>query len=122
MVWDKLQTLFRQIDALRGEEEPFSFIRNAAGPQSSEKTLMILTYELGRLIEYSLKADIYGEKDLGAYFSEENQQKEMSDIISMSRYYCELRSWDYEALKKWGEQGYLDRMKDIQEHGVKKDE
>ena len=93
----------------------FSFVKNSVGKQSPERTLMILTYELGKLIEYHLKANIYGPT---AYYSDTNQQKEMSDLISMARYFCEQKGWNYEALKDFGEEGYLDRMEDLSKHAT----
>ncbi len=94
----------------------FSFIANAVGPQSPEQTLLILTYELGKVIEYRHKANCYGET---GYYCVANQQKEMSDLISMARYYCEQRGWDYLALVQLGEQAYLERMEDLKKYGLK---
>lgn len=96
----------------------FSFVEHAVGYQSFEQTLSILTYELGHVIEYNHKARIY---DAAAYYSDANQQKEMSDLISMARYYCEQKGWDYGALEQLGEEGYLERMEDIREHGLNSD-
>lgn len=93
----------------------FSFVQHAIGHQSPERTLMILTYELGKLIEYHLKAGIYGPT---AYYCDANQQKEASDCISMLRYFCEQKGWDFECLKTLGEEGYLDRMEDIRKHAT----
>ncbi len=91
----------------------FSFVENFPGVQTTEETLMVLTYELGKVIEYYHKAKRYGET---AYYSEANQKKEMSDLISMARYYCEQRGWNYQELEELGEQGYLERMDDIEKH------
>ena len=96
-------------------ERAFSFAQNAAGPQSPEQTLLIMTYELGKVIEYRHKANCYGAT---GYYSDENQQKEMSDMISMVRYYCEQRNWDFEELMTLGEDAYLDRMEDLRNHGI----
>ena len=79
----------------------FSFKEYAVGYQSPEQTLLILTYELGKLIEYNHKAKIYGET---GYYCDANQQKEMSDLISMTRYYCEMNGWDFDKLKSFGEE------------------
>ncbi len=95
--------------------ESFSFAEHSVGHQSPEQTLLILTYELGKLIEYNHKARIYGET---AYYSDANQQKEMSDLISMARYYCEMKGWDFSALTQYGEECYLERMEDIRKHGL----
>lgn len=100
------------------KDKSFSFKENAVGFQSPEQTLMILTYELGKVIEYNFKAKIYGET---AYYSDENQQKEMSDLISMSRYYCELKGWNFQDLMRLGEEGYCERMEDIKQYGIKKE-
>lgn len=72
----------------------FSFAKRAVGYQSVEQTLLIMTYELGKVIEYNHKARIYGAT---AYYSDANQQKEMSDFISMLRYYCEMKQWPYDV-------------------------
>ena len=100
-------------------KKQFSFKEHAVGHQSPEQTLMILTYELGKVIEYNFKARIYGET---AYYSNKNQQKEMSDLISMARYYCELKQWNFQGLMELGEEGYLERMEDIREYGIKVEE
>ena len=42
----------------------------------------------------------------------------MSDLISMSRLYCEQKGWDFEELMKYGEEGYMDRMHDLRKHGI----
>lgn len=97
----------------------FSFSKNSVGFQSPEQTLLILLYELGHLAEYRHRGNVYGPS---AYWSETNQKKEMSDLISMARYYCEQRGWDYEELKKYGEEGYIDRMNDMREHSIESKE
>ncbi len=96
----------------------FSFSQNSVNCQSLEQTLLILTYELGKVIEYHHKARVYGEV---AYYSDANQQKEMSDLISMARMYCEQKNWDYEKLKDYGEECYLERMEDLKKHGINSD-
>ena len=95
----------------------FSFTKESATDQSPEETQAIMSYELGHVIEYHLKAKRYGES---VYYSNKNQQKEMSDLISMCRYYCEQKGWDFEVLCSLGEQAYLDRMEDIRKYGVVK--
>jgi len=70
-------------------------------------------------IEYNHKAKLYGAT---GYYSDKNQQKEMSDLISMARYYCEMKNWNFEELLKFGEEGYKDRMEDIRKYGIKKGE
>lgn len=94
----------------------FSFVGKSANPQSPEQTLLVATYELGRLIEYHHKARVYGPREV--YYCEENQKKEMADHISMCRMYCEQRGWNFEDLMKFGEEAYLDRMEDIKKHGA----
>jgi len=96
--------------------EEFSFVQNDVGNQTDGETLHVLTYNLGKVIEYYHKAKRYG---VAAYYGEDNQQKEMSDLISMCRMYCEQRGWDFEGLMQLGEQGYLDRMEDIRKYGRK---
>jgi len=98
--------------------EDFSFIKNAVGCQTTEQTLLVLTYELGKVIEYNHKARIYGAT---AYYSDTNQQKEMSDLISMVRYYCEQKGWNFEGLVRHGEECYLERMEDIRNYGLSSD-
>lgn len=95
----------------------FSFAEHAIGHQSPEQTLLILTYELGKMIEYNHKARIYGET---GYYSDANQRKEMSDLISMTRYYCEQKGWNFEKLIQLGEEAYLERMDDIKQYGIEK--
>lgn len=150
----------------------FSFKAHAVGPQSIQQTHLIMAYELGRLIEYNHKANIYGAS---GYYCNANQQKEMSDLISMLRYYgelcswptldkfstplrghyspedclesmlwcigqlddvvnvdligellmythhyCHLKHWNYSVLEMVGQEAYLERMRDIAAHGVKR--
>lgn len=94
----------------------FSFVQSCANPQTPEQTLLILTYELGKVIEYYHKAKVYGA---AGYYCVENQQKEMADLISMCRMYCEQRGWDFYGLMKFGEVAYLERMEDIRKYGKK---
>ena len=94
--------------------EEFSFVENSATNQTSEQTQLIMTYELGKVIEYHFKARVYGSSE---YYSDANQQKEMSDLISMCRMYCEQKGWDYEGLQRFGEDCYLERMEDIRKYG-----
>ncbi len=84
--------------------------------QTLDETLHVLTYELGKVIEYYHKAKRYGATN---YYCVENQQKEVSDLISMTRYYCEQRGWDYNALTLLGEQAYLERQDDLRQYGLK---
>lgn len=98
--------------------DAFSFVLNSANVQTPEQTLLILTYELGKVIEYNHKAYVYGA---ASYYSDANQQREMSDLISMGRMYCEQKGWNYDKLMTLGEEAYLERMKDIKEHGIRKE-
>lgn len=93
----------------------FSFVERSANAQHKEQTLLVMTYELGKVIEYNHKAFIYGET---AYYSNANQRKEMADLISMVRMYCEQKNWDFGNLMELGEQAYIERMEDIREHGI----
>lgn len=81
--------------------------------QDHHKTLEILFYELGKVTEYGLKSEIYGTTGLNAYYSDSNQKKEVSDAITMLRLYCEQKYWDFEELLVLGEEGFLDRQKDL---------
>jgi len=94
---------------------PFSFVETDVTKQTVAETLHVLTYTLGNVVECYHKAKRYGAT---AYYSEANQKKEMSDLVSMCRLYCEQRNWSYEALMELGEEAYLDRMEDLKEHGV----
>jgi len=96
-------------------QENFSFVKNYTGEQAIDETLHIMTYELGKVIEYYHKSKRYGPT---LYYGEGNQQKEMSDLISMCRMYCEQRGWKYDELMKFGEECYLERMEDLRSHGV----
>lgn len=95
----------------------FSFVEESANDLSPETTQAIMTYELGHVIEYHLKARLYGAV---GYYSDINQQKEMSDLISMCRMYCEQKCWNYETLEDIGERAYLERMQDIRRHALQK--
>lgn len=89
---------------------------NVNPKQTPERTLGILTYELGRVFENLLKADVYGKPQ--AYLGD--ARYEMSDLISMTRLLCEQMDWDFEELKILGEERYLARMEDIRKHSVQK--
>lgn len=93
----------------------FSFVESDVSNQTPDETLHVMTYELGKVVEYHHKSKRYGAT---AYYSDANQQKEMSDLISMCRMYCEQKGWNYERLMSCGEESYLERMKDIREHGI----
>jgi hypothetical protein len=93
----------------------FSFVKTSANEQPPEQTLLVMTYELGKVIEYHHKAKVYGAT---AYYSDSNQQKEMSDLISMARMFCEQKGWDFQELTNLGEECYMERMADIRQHGV----
>lgn len=94
----------------------FSFVSTSANDQTPEQTLLVGTYEWGRLIEYQHKARVYGPQEV--YYCEENQKKEMADHISMCRMYCEQRGWDYDQLMRLGEEAYAERMEDIKLYGI----
>lgn len=94
----------------------FSFVKNNINNQTSEQTLLVAVYELGKVIEYQHKARVYGAD---GYYSLENQKKEVSDLISMIRMYCEQRGWDFYELMEFGERAYVDRIRDISEYGKK---
>lgn len=92
----------------------FSFVGNSVNPQTPEQTLLVLTYELGKVIEYNYKARVYG---VVGYYCDANQRKEMADLISMARMYCQQKGWDFEELMRLGEEAYLERMEDIRKYG-----
>jgi len=116
-IYNMLPGAFEAIKSL--ERDEFSFVEHDVTHQTPEETLHIATYELGHVIEYSHKAKRYGAT---GYYSEENQKKEMSDLISMCRFYCEQRGWNYRELEKLGEEGYVERMEDLVKYGKKRDQ
>lgn len=69
----------------------FSFKEHAIGPQSIDKTLLILSYEASKVANCALEIQLYGER---GYTSA--MLTEISDCISMLRYYCELTGQDLE--------------------------
>jgi len=97
-----------------GKLRDFSFVVNSVNPQTPAQTQLIMVYELGKVIEYHHKAEVYGSV---GYYCDENQQKEMSDLISMCRMYCEQKGWNLQELMKIGEEAYLERMEDIRKYG-----
>ena len=100
-----------ELTALR---EEFSFTQHDTTNQSPDETLHVMTYELGSLVEHHHKTKRYGEQGhLGS------AKKQMSDLISMCRYYCEQRGWDFNELMSLGEEAYLERMEDLRKYGVK---
>ncbi len=98
--------------------QKFSFVANAVGSQSKDSTLHIMTYELGKIVQQHHYSKVYGvDSSTTAYIGDGKVQT--SNLISMIRYYCEQQGWDYDELQKLGEEHYLERMKDLREHGVK---
>ena len=92
----------------------FSFTKHDVTNQTSDETLHILTYNLGGLIECYHKSKRYGEKGYVGL-----AKKQMADLISMCRYYCEQKGWNFDELMRFGEEAYLERMEDLKEHGIK---
>lgn len=90
----------------------FSFVESDVTNQTPDETLHVMTYNLGGLVEAHHKAKRYGEKGYNAL-----GKKQMADLISTCRYYCEQRSWDFDELMKLGEEAYLERMEDLRKHG-----
>jgi len=103
-----------KLGAVTAIREEFSFVQNDVCNQTLDETLHILTYELGRVVEYYHKSKRYGEE---GFYCIENQKKEVSDLISMCRMYCEQRGWDFYKLMEFGEGCYLERMTDLKKHG-----
>lgn len=91
-----------------------SFVGLDVSRQTLDETLHVMTAELGKVIEYYHKAKRYGET---CYYSQAMQQKELADLISMCRMYCEQRGWDFESLIKLGEEAYIERQEDLRKHG-----
>ena len=91
----------------------FSFTKNDVTNQTPDETLHVLTYNLGSLVECHHKSKRYkqGYIDLG--------KKQMADLISMCRYYCEQKGWNFEELMRLGEEAYLERMEDLRKFGGK---
>ena len=90
----------------------FSFTQNDTTNQTSDETLHVMTYNLGGIVECHHKSKRYGER---GYV--ELAKKQMSDLISTCRYYCEQRGWNYEELQRYGEECYLERMEDLKKYG-----
>ena len=105
-----------ELQRVEGTVGGFSFVRNDVTNQTPDETLHVITYELGKVVESYHKSKRYGA---AAYYSDANQQKEMSDLISMCRMYCEQRGWNFEELMKFGEEAYLERIDDLRKYGVK---
>jgi hypothetical protein len=97
----------------------FSFIKESANDQTPEETLLVCTYELGKVIECQHYEKRYGEDRLIQKGYKTFGRTEMSDLISMLRMYCEQRDWDFEELISLGEERYLERMQDLKEKGIK---
>ena len=91
----------------------FSFVEHDACIQTPDETLHIITYNLGGLIECHHKSKRYGPQGYG-----DLAKKQMSDLISMCRMYCEQKGWSFEELMKLGEEGYLERMEDLRKYGI----
>ena len=92
----------------------FSFVENSVNDQTPDETLHVMTYNLGGVVECHHKGKRYGEHGLHGF-----AKKQMSDLISMARFYCEQKGWDFEELMKLGEEGYLERMEDLRKYGIK---
>lgn len=71
----------------------FSFAEHAAGPQSREQTLLILTYEVQKVLQCEEDAELEGSVGYNGH-----ALTELSDAISMIRYFCEQLSIDYLTL------------------------
>jgi hypothetical protein len=71
----------------------FSFKEHAVGFQSEEQTLLILTYEVSKVVQCAEAATVYGSVGYKAH-----AMTEMGDVISMLRYYCEMKKVDYDQL------------------------
>jgi len=91
----------------------FSFVENDVYNQTPDETLHVMTYELGALIECHHKAKRYGEQGYVGL-----AKKQMSDLISMCRMYCEQKGWDFRELMKFGEESYLECMEDLRKYGM----
>ncbi len=82
--------------------------------QTPERTLGIATYELGKVIENVIKADVYGTPQV--YLGD--AKSEAADLISMVRLFCEQMGWDFNELQTLGEERYLARMTDIRKYST----
>lgn len=99
----------------------FSFVRNSANNQTPDETLLVATYELGKVIECNHYEKRYGGESLNLIRKgySDHGKTEMSDLISMIRMYCELKKWDYYELQELGEKRYTERMRDLVKNGIK---
>lgn len=99
----------------------FSFVKESANDQSKEDTLLVATYELGKIIQCHHYSKRFGIDRIEKMGYKAYGKTEMADLISMLRMYCEQQEWDYNELLKIGEERYVERMDDLKNNG-KKDE
>ena len=95
----------------------FSFVEASTNRQTTEETLLVLTYEVGNVIR-----NFFYDKRYGTAGYKDNMKTELSDVISMVRMLCELEGWNFEELMRFGEQHYLERQEDLREYGMKEDD
>lgn len=98
--------------------DAFSFVRSDVSGMTSDETLHVMTYELGHLIELHHKCKRYGSSMEMRQAYRANARKEMADMVSMNRMYCEQMAWDFDEVMKFGETAYLERMEDLRKHGA----
>lgn len=97
----------------------FSFIEESANNQTKEDTLLIATYELGKIIQCYHYSKRFGIDRIEKMSYKAYGKTEMADLISMLRMYCEQQEWNYEELLEMGEERYIERMNDLKNNGKK---
>lgn len=97
----------------------FSFINESATKQTKEETLLIATYELGKIIQCQHYTKRFGIDKIERMGYLAHGKTEMADLISMLRMYCEQEGWNYKELVEMGQERYLERMEDLKSNGIK---
>lgn len=97
----------------------FSFVANSANNQTPDETLLVATYELGKIIECNHYEKRYGAERIESKGFNDHGKTEVADLISMIRMYCEQKGWNYNELEVMGESRYVSRMRDLVNTGKK---
>jgi hypothetical protein len=98
----------------------FDFVKTSVNPQTVDETLMVATYELGKVIECHHYTKRYGidSSTLIIKGYKNHGKSEVADLISMIRMYCQQQDWNYEELVELGEERYKERMDDLKLKGL----
>jgi len=95
----------------------FSFLENSANKQTKDETLLVATYELGKIIQCHHYTKRFGIDRVEIMGYKAYGKAEMADLISMLRMFCEQQGWNFDELKYLGEERYLERMEDLRNNG-----